>query len=247
MYRNGRSLLKIFLLIFIFVISTAGVLAQEINNEELQNWKNQAQAVASLIRNSNAGFNSALIDALTKIPRHLFVAETYSGVAYEDISLPGFDGRIVPSPTDLAVAINLLAPSETETVLIAGNNAGYAAAILSLLSDNVYLIEESSAAASYSKLFTDLQLNNIVIADRADINSFPEIRTFENIFIHAAVPEISERITEMLSIRGSIVFPLAGKGGFQQLVLLRRSLLGDYIKTGGTCFFPEAGFLKIGN
>mgnify|MGYP005857185179 CR=1 FL=1 len=247
MYGAKLRLFFLFLLLISLGTVSKEIGAQEIDNQPIEDWKERAQVLTAVIRGSSPGAGSAVTDILSVIPRHRFLSGAYSAIAYEDIPLPGFDNRIVPSPSDLVNAINLLSPAENESVLVAGNNAGYAAAMLSQISDTVYLIEESSAADSYRNIFSELELNNIIVADRADINAFAGTLSFDNILIHAAVPEISEKITEMLSIKGSIVFPLADKGGFQQLVLLRRSLLGDFIRTGGSCFFPEVRDLKIGN
>lgn len=210
-------------------------------------WQNQNINLATDLSSSDRGINSSLIDAIKTIPRHMFTDESYYDIAYEDISLPGADKGFIASPSDILSALGMLSPASNDKILIAGNNTGYTAAILSKLSADIYLIEETSAAGSYPGLFSELAVDNINIADSADINWFNEIIAFDKIFICGAVSEISEKLTEKLAIQGNITFVMSEEGGFQQIISMRRSLLGDSIACGGSCFFPEIKVLKITN
>jgi len=210
-------------------------------------WKDKNINLAASIASSGRGLNSSVIDALKDIPRHRFTEDSYYDIAYEDISLPGADRGFIPSPSDVLRSLSMLSPSSTDKILIAGNNTGYAASILAGLAANIYMIEETAAAAEYPALFAEIGIDNITIAETADINEFDEIIAFDKIFICGAVAGISEKLTERLSIQGNITFILAEEGGFQQLVSMRRSLLGDSITSGGSCYFPEIKILKITN
>lgn len=234
---------------FLFIILTSAfpLLAQNGAAGESAEYAAESSELAAALGRSGRGLNSTVIDMVRLIPRHRFLETAYSSIAYDDIAVPGYDGSIVPSPGDLVTAVSLLSPNPDDIILLAGNNAGYAAALLSGLCAEVYLIEESSGAADYKRLFNELELDNIKIADNADIRAFEDVIAFDKIFIHAAASELSEKVTERLAIQGNITFILSLEGGFQQLVSLRRSLLGDSIISAGSCYFPENRTLKIGN
>ncbi len=244
-FRSGISRFFIFSLFFFSLI--CNYLSAQNAANTVPDWKEKNSILAAELSDSHRGISSSIIDSLKKVPRHVFLDSSYGGIAYENISLPGFDGGSIPSPSDILTSVEYISPTSTDTVLVAGNNAGYAAAVLSRLTAKVYLIEETAAADKYRGIFAEYGFNNITISDTRDINSFEEIFGFDRIFIHGAVSEISERVTERLSIKGSITFILAKTGSFQQIVTIRRSLLGDSISCGGSCFFPDILKLKISN
>ena len=233
--------------LFLLILLAATSVQAQTNNLNLSDWQNRNTALAADIASSRRGINSSIIDAMKLIPRHLFADESYGNIAYEDIALPGADNGFISSPTDTLAAIGMLSPSTGDKILIAGNNTGYSAAILSRLAQEIYVIEETSAAGYYTDIFNRLEIENIRIAESPDINEFTDIFAFDKIFICGAVPEVSEKITERLAIQGNITFILAEDGGFQQIVSLRRSLLGDSIACAGSCYFPEIEILKITN
>ena len=244
-FRSGNFYFSA-LVFSIFLIFPTAVFGQssisDVSDRELENLNLTADLAAS-----DRGLNSSIIDAVRDIPRHRFLSSAYEDIAYENISLPGLYSGSLPSPADIVNAIDLLAPSFSDSVLIAGSNCGYAAAVLSKLAGSVYVIEETEAASDYVQIYAELGLNNITVSETADINAFSEIIAFDRIFIHGAVTGLSEQITEKLSIKGNITFILALEGDFQQIVSMRRSLLGDSISCGGSCYFPEIRILKISN
>ncbi|MBI9105981.1 MAG: hypothetical protein JEZ04_04500 [Spirochaetales bacterium] len=244
---RNNSFNRIFSSALIFFIITASAAAQSTKLPTTDSFAAESSELAGVLSRSGRGLNSTVIDTVKFIPRHRFIDAAYRSIAYADIALPGFDSAIVPSPGDLVTAVSLLSPDSDDTILIAGNNAGYAAALLSRLCAEVYLIEETSGVSIYRELYTELGIENIHIAENADMRAFGEIIAFDKIFIHAAASELSERVTERLAIQGNITFIIALEGSFQQLISLRRSLLGDSIISAGNCYFPKNHRLKIGN
>lgn len=224
-----------------------GTLYSQTEPLEDTSWIESNNLLISNLLSSGLGLNSSIIDALKNVPRHLFCSESYRNIAYEDISLPGLNGGILPSPKDVATAIEMLGPSANDKVLIAGSNAGYCAAIISRLAGSVYLIEETGSVPYYKEIYAKYGFNNIIVADTSDFNSFSEIIAFDRIMIHGAVSEVSENVTERLSIQGNLTFILTSRNSFQQIITLKRSLLGDSISCGGGCYFPEIKKLKIAN
>src|SRR4030042_3764286 len=82
-----------------------------------------------------------VLNAMKKVPRHLFVNDSMQNKAYEDMALPIGEGQTISQPYMVAIMTELLELKGTENVLEVGTGSGYQAAILSELSKEVYTIE----------------------------------------------------------------------------------------------------------
>lgn len=83
----------------------------------------------------------AVLEAMSTVPRHLFLPENVRQYAYEDRALPLSAGQTVSQPFIVALMAQALMLTGNERVLEVGTGSGYAAAILSLLTAEVYTIE----------------------------------------------------------------------------------------------------------
>ena len=86
-------------------------------------------------------FSPNVIDALLKVPRHLFVPERYRDEAYEDHPLPIGEGQTISQPYIVALMTELLGLDSLDRVLEIGTGSGFQAAVLGELVDKVYTIE----------------------------------------------------------------------------------------------------------
>jgi hypothetical protein len=102
-------------------------------------------SVANLVATSGARagreIRPSILDALRRVPRHLFVPEGARGAAYEDRPLPIGHGATISAPSIVALMTELLDPRPDQSVLEIGTGSGYQAAILSTLVREVRSIE----------------------------------------------------------------------------------------------------------
>src|SRR5512137_2883511 len=96
-----------------------------------------------------------LIDAILKVPRHLFVEEAMSAQAYSDTALPIGEKQTISQPYMVALMTELLELTGREKVPEIGTGSGYQAAILSLLADRVYTVERIVPLASKARKVLD--------------------------------------------------------------------------------------------
>ena len=82
-----------------------------------------------------------VLDALRKVPRHLFVPEQFRRLAYEDHPLPIGLEQTISQPYIVALMTELARVASDHTVLEIGTGSGYQAAVLSVLAKRVYTIE----------------------------------------------------------------------------------------------------------
>ena len=85
--------------------------------------------------------DSRLIDAMMKIPRHIFVEEAMAAQAYSDSALPIGEKQTISQPYMVALMTEMLHLTGTEKVLEIGTGSGYQTAILAQLAARVYTIE----------------------------------------------------------------------------------------------------------
>lgn len=105
-----------------------------------------------------------VIDALRKIPRHLFLDEALWPQAYEDHAMPIGEKQTISQPYIVALMTEALQLTDKQKVLEIGTGSGYQTAILAEIADQVYSIERiPSIAKRARKVFDKLQYRNVVI------------------------------------------------------------------------------------
>ncbi len=76
-----------------------------------------------------------VIDAMLKIPRHIFVQEAFAAQAYSDKALPIGEKQTISQPYIVALMTEKLALTGTEKVLEIGTGSGYQTALLATLAE----------------------------------------------------------------------------------------------------------------
>src|SRR5262245_28070101 len=90
---------------------------------------------------ARGGGNPRVLDAMRRVPRHELVPEDERELAYEDRPLPIGSGQTISQPYVVAAMTEALALTGSERVLEIGTGSGYQAAVLALVSRQVYTIE----------------------------------------------------------------------------------------------------------
>src|SRR5437667_8999189 len=89
-----------------------------------------------------------VLDAMARIPRHNFVTEAFKSQAYADHPIPIGENQTISQPFIVAVSLQALALTGSESVLEVGTGSGYQTALLAMLSRVVFSIERHSTLAS---------------------------------------------------------------------------------------------------
>lgn len=170
-----------------------------------------------------------VIDAMLKVPRHLFVGESLRHRAYDDCALPIGEGQTISQPYMVAVMTELLELNGDERVLEIGTGSGYQAAVFAELAREVFTIERIEDIAKKAEaLLRELGYDNVYVFVGDGTKGLPEYAPFDRILITAGTPEIPEIIKKQLRDGGIIVAPVGSKYS-QQLFKLTR--MGNSFKT----------------
>jgi protein-L-isoaspartate(D-aspartate) O-methyltransferase len=164
-----------------------------------------------------------VLNAMKKIPRHLFVDESMQYKAYDDMALSIGEGQTISQPYMVAVMTELLELKDNEKVLEVGTGSGYQATILAELAKEVCTIDRVALLAKRAgERFNSLGYTNIYVKVGDGTLGWPEQAPFDRIIITAGTPKIPDPLIEQLSEGGILVAPVGDRYS-QQLLKLRKS------------------------
>ncbi len=158
--------------------------------------------------------NTRLLEAMYRVPRHLFVPEEFRERAYEDTPLPIGHGQMISQPYMVAAMTDFLALKGTERVLEVGSGSGYQAAVLSRLVREVHTIERHpELAALAEKTCAELGYTNIFFHEGDGSMGWAESAPYDAIVVTAAAPRPPDPLFEQLAEDGYLVIPVGGAEG----------------------------------
>ena len=164
----------------------------------------------------------AVIAAMRKVERHLFVPEEVMPLAYNDHPLPIGEGQTISQPYIVALMSELLDLNKSIKVLEIGTGSGYQAAILGETVGEVYSIEiVEPLAVRSSQLLKRLGYTNVFCKTGDGYLGWKEHAPFDAIIVTCAPSEIPDPLKEQLSEGGRMIIPVGGQF-VQELVLLTK-------------------------
>jgi len=158
--------------------------------------------------------DASVLDAMRKIPRHLFVPEEQRHLSYVDGPLPIGYSQTISQPYIVAFMSERLALRGEETVLEVGTGSGYQAAILSRLAQQVHTIERYPRLAEAArKVLHGLGITNVQVHVGDGSLGLPEYTPYAAIMVTAAAPHVPKALLNQLADGGRLVIPVGGHWG----------------------------------
>lgn len=167
--------------------------------------------------------HKATLDAMRKVPRHLFVPSDLRAYAYDDGPLPiGYD-QTISQPYMVAYMTETIRPSKGMKVLEIGTGSGYQAAVLAEIVDSVFTIEIVEPLGKQSSaLLKKLGYKNVKVRIGDGFVGWPEHGPYDAIIVTAAAKDIPPPLAAQLKEGGRLVIPIGSPGSVQILVLATR-------------------------
>lgn len=183
---------------------------------------NKARLILSL---RSAGItDTAVLSAIERVPRELFVPETFRDQAYENTALPIGYGQTLSQPLVVAHMVEALELGNRMKLLEVGTGSGYHAAILAQLCRRVYTIERHRPLlAEAERRFAELDLHNITTRAGDGMLGWPEQAPFDRISVTAAGDTPPAALLDQLAVGGIMVMPVGGRDRAQVLQQTRRT------------------------
>ncbi len=119
--------------------------------------------------------NPRLLEAMYRVPRHLFIPPDLRSKAYDDNPLPIGLGQTISQPYMVAAMTDLLNLRGNEILLEVGTGSGYQAAVLSRMAREVHTIERHPELAEQAQSILDfLGYRNVFIHVGDGSQGWPE-------------------------------------------------------------------------
>lgn len=196
------------------------------------------KARANLIKHLSAEIRDGrVLDAMSRIPRELFLPEEKRRFAYEDRPLPIGLGQTISQPFIIALMTASLELTGKEKVLEVGTGSGYQAAILAELAKDVITVERMPSLAEAAKELLDkLGYDNIHIRIAEPTLGWQLEAPYDAIIVTAGAPKIPEKLISQLKIGGRMVIPVGSRYD-QELYKIIKQKDKNIVRNLGGCRF----------
>ncbi len=183
--------------------------------------------------------DARVLEAIRKVPRHLFVEEALRDRAYLDKALPIGEKQTISQPFMVAAMSEALELTGKERVLEIGTGSGYQTAVLSELCQSVFSVERiaSFVPVARSRL-ESLGRYNVLIKVGDGTIGWSEHAPYDGILVTAAAPGLPRPLLEQLAVGGRLVVPI-GPEESQSLMRIRRDAEGFHEEALGECRFVK--------
>jgi len=151
----------------------------------------------------------AVLAAMERTPREVFVPERFSDQAFDDRALPIDCGQTISQPLIVGLMTQALKIGDRDKVLEIGTGSGYQAAILSKLARRVYSVERYRTLSKIAEeRFHGQGINNIVTRIGDGSLGWPEQAPFDRVILTASAPKRPDTILDQLKDGGIAVAPV---------------------------------------
>lgn len=188
--------------------------------------------------------NPEVLEAMREVPREEFVEEGFANFAYEDSPLPIADGQTISQPYVVALMLEAAKISSGDRVLEVGSGSGYAAAVMSMIADQVYTIERhEKLGRSAGERLSRLGYDNVEVRVGDGTAGWPEAAPFNAVIVAAGAPGPPKALKEQLEFGGRLIIPVGEKMTHQSLLRITRTSATDYEEEnlGAVRFVPLVG------
>ena len=159
-----------------------------------------------------------VLDAIKKIPRHLFMDSSFEDHAYQDKAFPIAADQTISQPYTVAFQTELLEIKKGDLILEIGTGSGYQTAVLCEMGAKVYSIERQHELFKLTRKFlTKLGYRPKRLTFGDGYKGMPDYAPFDGIIVTAGAPFIPKPLLAQLKVGGKLVIPV----GKQHQVMTR--------------------------
>ena len=178
--------------------------------------------LVSILREKGISDN-AVLEAVAKIPRHLFLDSGFEDYAYQDKAFPIAAGQTISQPYTVAFQTQLLELKKDNKVLEIGTGSGYQTAVLCAMGAKVYSVErQNELFKQTSVLLPKIGIRPKLLSFGDGYKGLPNFAPFDSILVTAGAPHIPPALMGQLKIGGRLVIPL-GENHQVMTLLVRKN------------------------
>lgn len=167
--------------------------------------------------------DNSVLNAIGKIPRHLFMDSGFEAFAYQDKAFPIGAGQTISQPYTVAFQSQLLEVKKGDKILEIGTGSGYQTAVLCAMGAQVYSIERQNELFKKTLNFLPkigIRPKKLIFGD--GYKGLPDEAPFDSILVTAGAATIPNALMAQLKIGGKLVIPL-GENEQIMTMLIRKN------------------------
>jgi protein-L-isoaspartate(D-aspartate) O-methyltransferase len=162
-----------------------------------------------------------VLNAIDRVPRHLFLDSSFLEFAYMDKAFPIGSGQTISQPYTVAYQSQLLKVSPGNKILEIGTGSGYQSCVLIEMGAKVFTIERQKKLFEKTRDLLPKIGYNPKMFYGDGYKGLPTHAPFDKILITAAAPEIPEELIKQLKTGGLLVCPV-GPTDLQTMICIRK-------------------------
>lgn len=167
--------------------------------------------------------DKTVLEAIRKIPRHLFLNSSFEDFAYQDKAFPISAGQTISQPYTVAFQTQLLQVKKDQKILEIGTGSGYQCAVLVTMGAKVYSVErQNELFKTTSVLLPKLGIRPKHLSFGDGYKGLPNYAPFDSIIVTAGAPIIPKALMAQLKIGGRLVIPV-GENEQVMTMLIRKN------------------------
>ena len=180
-----------------------------------------------------------VLEAINKIPRHLFLNSSFADYAYQDKAFPIGAGQTISQPYTVAFQSQLLELKKDHKILEIGTGSGYQTAVLCLMGAKVYSVErQNKLFKQTSLLLPKLGIRPKHLSFGDGYKGLPDHAPFDSIIVTAGAPTIPQALMAQLKIGGRLVIPLGEEKQIMTLLIRKNETQFEKHEFGDFKFVP---------
>ncbi|MEP7270524.1 MAG: protein-L-isoaspartate(D-aspartate) O-methyltransferase [Acidobacteriota bacterium] len=204
-----------------------------------QDYARQRMSMVERLRDRYGIRDERILEAMGRIPRHMFVPEVLRSHAYGDHALPIAGGQTISQPYIVARETELLEITNRDRVLEIGAGSGYQTAILAQVAGTVFAIERlAELARGAQQLLKALGITNVIVKCFDGTRGWSEFAPYRGILVAAGSPEVPQPLVDQVGMGGHLVIPI-GTEKEQHLTRVTRVENGTVVEDHGPCQFVK--------
>ena len=203
---------------------TAACTAEPSAGQRASDWEARRTRMIDSQLRARGIADKRVLDAMQKVPRHLFVPEEYRSRAYDDSPLPIGHDQTISQPYIVGYMSEALELRPADRVLEIGTGSGYQAAILGELASQVYTIEIVPELAERARAaLSAAGYRNVHVRHGNGYLGWPEAAPFDRIIVTAAPEKIPQALVDQLAVGGIMVVPVGAVYDDQVMTIVRKT------------------------
>ena len=180
-----------------------------------------------------------VLEAIKKVPRHLFLNSSFEDYAYQDKAFPIGAGQTISQPYTVAFQSQLLQVEKGHQVLEIGTGSGYQTAVLYAMGAKVYSIErQNELFKTTSLLLPKLGIRPKHLSFGDGYKGLPNYAPFDSIIVTAGAPIIPKPLMAQLKIGGKLVIPLGEEHQIMTMLIRKNETQFEKHEFGEFRFVP---------